>query len=177
MHYKLLPLTPDSWKAYLGLCAGRGYQAPGLPPSAVLVAGQDDRWSLPRLVSGAVVYPLEARFVVIDHFVTNPQAPLRARRDAAVFTLRACHTMATIMGLTLAVHPRASVGLRRFCALHGLHPDPQAPFVEPGVRVPWAMFAAKKERAPKAPLPAEPELPIQAGKKMAAQKPKRKRAG
>lgn len=171
MECKLLPLTPDSWKAYCQLCAARGYQAPGLPPSAALVAGNEGGRS--RLLSGAVVYPLEGRFVVIDHFVTNPQVSLRSRRDAALYTLRAAHTAATLMGMTLAVHPRAGAGLRRFVALHGLRPDQQAPFAPPGIRVPWEMFAEKESLA--SPMPARtPELP-QTTPKLPAAKSKRKR--
>lgn len=175
MKCKLLALTPETWRAYTQLCGSRGYPVPPAPPSAAFVAGKDERWETPRLLSGAVIYPLDGKFVVLDHFVTNPEAPARNRRDAALYTLRAAQTIATIMGFTLALHPRTGPALRRFVHAHGLKADVQAPFAPPGVEVPWQMFAPEKKRAPKAPLPAEPELPTRAAK-VAKARPRRKRS-
>jgi hypothetical protein len=171
MECKLLALTPDVWTAYCGLCAVRKYPTPSLPPGGVFIGAMHPERG-PVLVSGAVHGPMDTRFVLVDHFVTNPTLPLRLRRTAAAMTVRAVQTLATLMGRTTVVHPRASKSLRSFVCKLGFQDDPQAPFHPPGVRVPWLLY--QKRKAPGAPLPAEPtpELPVA---KVAKKKPGGKR--
>jgi hypothetical protein len=149
MDCKLLPLTPDSWRAYLSICDVRGVETRlQAPPSGVYVGGVLNE--LPVLISGACIDPVDTRFAVLQGFVTNPIVPLRARYIAAEATLRAARTLATLMARTLVVPlQNGPVSLARFIARRGFRYD-QAQnvwYCLPGLPVPVA------KKAPRAPLP------------------------
>lgn len=164
MDCKLLPVTPDSWRAYCDITFARGLLPPAAPESAVLIAAMVD--GKPMLLAGAVLKPLDTRFVSIESFVTNPQAPLRARHFAAMLTCRTARTVGTVMGRTAIARP-ATKGQARMLISQGFRPDAQAFFAPPGLDVVTQPIIPKsyrpaKKRAPPAPLPAEPEAPTAA---------------
>ena len=177
MDCKLLPLTPDVWRAYLQICEVRGYRPPQPPQSGVFVAGSTGRPQVPyALLSGAVLEPVDTRFAVLKDFVTNPAMPMRARYVAAEATLRAARTLATLMGRTLVVRvfagekytamlapPRLVKFLfKRGFRFGGERQDNM--FCPPGMPVPWT---AKRRAGLNRPViwpphyiqPAEPKKP------------------
>lgn len=154
MKVKLLPLSADTWNAYLALCTHRNYMAQPPPPSGVWIAGLVPGAPRPFLFSGAALMPITgpdgARYIMLAHFVTNPLVPLRARHRAAEVTVETAKRFAACMGVPLIVPTPRGAAMRAFLSRRGFKMDPQAMYFVGGVLV------EEKATAPKTPLPPEP---------------------
>lgn len=80
-NFSIVGMTEDRWAQYVSWWTVRGILPPAWTSDAIFVATEPGAC----LVAGALIFPTESEYAVVEHVAVNPSVPPRVAHAAVVF--------------------------------------------------------------------------------------------
>lgn len=93
---KIVPLTSGTFDQWRMAAQAHNYPQPPLPKEAIIIQQADGTF-----VSAVAIYETNGQYILIEDAVSNPEAPLSVKADAAKFTVETLISIANIRGKLL----------------------------------------------------------------------------